>query len=80
MLIGKDLSSAIWNSVGGVFVLAVLVIVVFKFFVGQNKNIPAGIGTLVGVAAIVGFILSPDTFIGIGSTVVGVLTGKGAAG
>ena len=78
ILVGDDLVHSVWAAVGTPIVAAVIIIVIFKFFVGANKNIPAGIGILVVVAGICSFLVSPQTFIDMGTGLAGIITGGGS--
>lgn len=75
MLDGTDLVGALWNAVGVVIIFAAVVMIIFKFFLGAQKNVMAGIGCLVGVGALGALAANPAAVIAIGQTVVDWVTG-----
>lgn len=80
MLDGQTLVNSLWTHVGGVLVFGILIWVAVKFFVGKEKNIPVGIGVLVGAAIALTFALDSHAFMNVGSTIVGWITGSGGTG
>lgn len=70
---GADLVSSVWGAVGLVIVFGAVVVIFLTCFVGQNKNIKAGVGALIGVALMAFLASSPDKVVSIGQTVGNIL-------
>jgi hypothetical protein len=74
LLTGSDLSDSIWKAVGpGLSLIAVLVII-FVFFVGQNRNIKAGVACLVGLAVLIAIAVNTSILQGWGTTITGLFS------
>ena len=75
LLTGMSLVTAIWGAIGVVLVAGLVVMVIFKFFVGAQKNIGGGVGALVAVSLLVALATAPQKIIDLGTyllTLIGV--------
>ena len=73
MLTGSSLVTAVWAAVGVVIVFAAVIMIIFKFFLGAQKNIGGGIAALAGVAVMAALAASPDTVIAAGNVMKGIV-------
>lgn len=70
---GTDLFNALWGAVGTVIVLGAVIMIIFKFFLGQGKNIGAGIGALLGVAVLAALAKNPQWVIDGGTALLNIV-------
>ena len=70
---GEGLFQALWGAVGVVIILGAVIMIIFKFFLGQSKNVGAGIGALAGVAALSALAANPTWVIGMGTTLLKII-------
>lgn len=68
MLTGGDLVSKVWGAIGLVVVFVAVLYIIFKFFIGAQKNIPGGLAALAGVAVLAALAANPQVVIDIGNT------------
>lgn len=73
LLTGSQLVTSVWGAVGVVIVFAAIIYIIFKFFIGASKNVGGGIAALVGVAVLAALAANPDSVIGLGNTIKGIL-------
>ncbi len=72
---GDALVANIWGAIGVVVVFVAIIFIIFKFFIGAQRNIPAGLGCLVGVAVLAALASAPGTVLDIGADLVAIFTG-----
>jgi len=73
VLTGDRLVSAVWSSVGVVIVFGAVLFIIFKFFIGAQKNIGGGVAALAGVAVMAFLASKPDIVMGIGESLGGII-------
>lgn len=61
-----------------VVVFAATILVIVKNFMGQERNVPRGVGLLLGVAVVAFLASQPDVLLGIGETIAGLVRRDGA--
>lgn len=73
MLTGTALVNSVWGAIGVVVVFAAVIVIIFKFFIGAQKNIPGGVAALLGVAVMAALAANPAVLISAGDTIKGLV-------
>ena len=73
MLTGIGLVNAVWAAVGVVIIFGAVIMIIFKFFLGAQKNVGGGIAALAGVAVMAALAANPDSVIQAGNVLKGIV-------
>lgn len=73
MYTGTALVNSVWSAIGVVVVFAAVVMIIFKFFLGAQKNIPGGVASLLGVAVLAALAANPAVLLAAGDTIKGLV-------
>ena len=65
---GDAMVSSIWNAVGVVIIFGAVIMIIFKFFIGAQKNIGGGVAALAGVAVMAALAATPAVVLALGNT------------
>ncbi len=68
---GSSLASHLFDAVGLVVILGAVALIIFKFFLGQSKNVGAGVGALLAVGVLAYLAQNPQSVLDMGKTVLG---------
>lgn len=66
MTTGQSLVNSVWGAFGVVIIFAAVIVIIFKFFIGQSRNVGAGVGALIGVGAVAFLASQPQIVMNIG--------------
>jgi hypothetical protein len=50
---GDDLVNSLWNAVGVVIIFGAVIMIIFKFFIGAQKNVGGGVAALAATPSVV---------------------------
>ena len=67
---GSSLATHLFDAVGLVVILGAVALIIFKFFLGQSKNIGAGVGALLAVGVLAYLAQNPQSVLDMGKTVL----------
>lgn len=73
MLTGATLVNSVWGAIGVVVVFVAVLYIIFKFFIGAQKNIPGGFMALAAVAVLSAIAANPQVVIAAGNTLKGLI-------